>query len=210
MCGPLAGFACTRSAQRRAPLRYQLGRTLGYGLAGALAGRAGHVVLRLFPPGVVAFSLFAVLAAGACLLLARVLLLPRREAGDLIRLGSKPRARSLASMLIGLAPCDAAAFGMLSVFLPCGVLGAALLLAAASGDSRLGTAAMLGFATTSGVALVAAGALARALPLRASPAIRRWTGLALVLAALALTIRPATALVSTPTQSAGALVPHCH
>jgi hypothetical protein len=210
MCGPLSGFACTRSTQRRAPLRYQLGRTLSYGLAGALAGSAGHVVLHAIAPGVVAFSLFAVLAASACLLVARVLLVPRRQTGELVQLGTKSRARSLASLLIGLAPRDAAAFGLLSVFLPCGVLGAALLLAAASGDARSGATAMMAFATTSGAGLVAAGALARALPLRASPAIRRWTALALVLAALGLMVRPVTALVSAPTQSAGASLPHCH
>lgn len=210
MCGPLSGFACSRSTQRRAPLRYQLGRTLSYGLAGALAGGAGHVVLHAIAPGVVAFSLFALLAASACLLVARVLLVPRRQTGELVQLASKPRPRSLAALLMRLAPSDAAAFGLLSVFLPCGVLGAALLLAAASGDARSGATAMVAFATTSGVGLVAAGALARALPLRASPAIRRWTALALVLVAVGLMIRPVTALVGTATHGASASIAHCH
>jgi uncharacterized protein len=210
MCGPLAAAACSRSALRGAPLRYQLGRTLSYGLAGALAGSAGHVVLHAITPSLLAFSLFAALAAGACLLIARMLVAPRRAAGDLIQLDAKPRRRSLSGLLLRLAPRDPGAFGLLSVLLPCGVLGAVLLVAIASGDARSGAAAMMGFATTSGLALLAAGALFRALPPRASPVVRRWIAFALVIAALGLMIRPLHALVRAPRQQAVTPVLHCH
>jgi sulfite exporter TauE/SafE len=210
MCGPLAAATCARSTRRSAPLRYQLGRTLSYGLAGAVAGSASHVLLHAIEPGLLVFTLFAALAAGACLLVARLLVAPRRAAGDLIQLGDGPRRRSLSASLLRLAPSDPGAFGMLSVLLPCGVLGAALLVAIASGDARSGAAAMTGFATTSGLALLAAGALARTLPLRASPVVRRWVALALVVAALGLMIEPVHALVRAPRQHSGAQVRHCH
>lgn len=212
MCGPLAAFACSRSTRRDSPLRYQLGRTLGYGVAGAVAGHAGRALLHVLSPVPAAarFILFATLAASACLLVARTLLASWTEAVALVQLGSKPRARSLASTLLQLAPADPGAFGMLSVFLPCGVLGAALLVAAASGDARSGASAMVGFATSSGVALFAAGALVRAFRLRAPTVARRIAALALVVAAVVLMIKPVFVLIGGTPQSTGASAPHCH
>ena len=211
MCGPLAAFACSRSARRGSPLRYQFGRTLSYGVAGALAGHAGDALLHAITPGSVTARvvLFASLAAGACLLLARTLFAPRRHPAELAQLGRKPRARSLSSRLLGLAPRDAAAFGVLSLFLPCAVLAAALLVAAASGDGRSGALTMVGFATGSGVALFAAGALMRTFRLHASPIAQRLAAVALVLAAIGLMIHPLIALTSG-TARADAAAPRCH
>src|SRR5690348_11710538 len=85
MCGPLASFACTCAPRRDAAPRYQLGRTFGYGVAGALAGHAGSALLAVTPRGAAAWLAFAALAASACLLIAR-LLWPRRASERLVTL----------------------------------------------------------------------------------------------------------------------------
>lgn len=41
MCGPPAAFACSRKPAHGAPLRYQVGRTASYAVAGAVAGGLG-------------------------------------------------------------------------------------------------------------------------------------------------------------------------
>lgn len=207
MCGPLAGFACARTPRRDNALRYQLGRSFGYGVAGALAGHAGHALLDALPRGAVAWVVFAALAASACLLIARMIW-PRVASERLVPL-RVAQARSFSSQLMKLVPHDPLALGAISALLPCGALAAALLLAATTSAPVTGAALMLGFATTTGPALYVAMVATRGLALRASPLVRRLAAGALVVAALLLMIRPVTALVADPSQH-GAQALHCH
>jgi sulfite exporter TauE/SafE len=207
MCGPLAGFACSRTPGRASALRYQLGRSFGYAVAGALAGHAGHALLDALPKGAFAWVVFAALAASSCVLIARMLW--RRDASErLVSLRVSP-ARSFSSRLVRLVPRDPLALGAITALLPCGALAAALLLAATTSAPVPGALLMLGFATTSGPALLIAAVATRALQLRASPLVRRLAAGALVVAALLLMLRPVSALVANPSHH-GAPTAHCH
>lgn len=206
MCGPLSAFACSRSAARAAPLRYQAGRLLGYGFAGALAGQLG-TVLSLAAPSAPTVLVFAGLAALSCLLLAYSLVRPSRTADVLVQLGSAPRKRPWLDALARILPRDPSALGTLSVLLPCGVLGAALLSAVAAGSALFGTLLMVGFALSSGVALLSAAALSRLLSAHASRLTRSVVAALLVVSAVLIVARPVTALLASDTTHDA---PRCH
>jgi uncharacterized protein len=207
MCGPLATLACARSGRLSAPVRYQLGRTAGYALAGALAGHFGSA-LQVVAPGTSGWLVFSALAALACLALAYRLLRPRRSA-EFIALRSTPKRRSVFAVVAPLLPREPAAFGAATALLPCGALAAALLSAAATADATLGAATLLGFVTSSGAFLLATSLLQRLLPAGRSQLVQQLTAAALVVTAVALVARPIVALAK-PAQVHGAKAVHCH
>ena len=207
MCGPLATLACSRSAQASAPVRYQLGRTLGYALAGALAGHFGSA-LQVLSPGASTWLVFSALAALACLVLAYRLVRASRGQ-QLVTLRTEPKRRPLFSVLAPLLPREPAAFGAVSTLLPCGALAAALLSAAATADPTQGAATMFGFVTSSGAFLLAAGLLQRLMPAGRGKLVQQLTAAALVVTAVALVARPIVAL-ATPAQGHSAKAVHCH
>src|SRR5688572_24576111 len=73
MCGPLAASICSRRSARTSLLRYQLGRLVGYGAAGALAGGLGHVLRVTSSAPWLAYTLPAITVV-ALLMLARKVL----------------------------------------------------------------------------------------------------------------------------------------
>lgn len=207
MCGPLAAAACSRQAHA-APLRYQLGRTLGYGLAGLTAGQVGHVVRLALSP-MASLVLFAASSAAACLFVAYTYLREPQPRAQLVALGTAPRARRYTSALVQLLPREPTLLGAMSALLPCGVLAAALLAAAATGSGGFGASLMLGFATVSGVALVAAGTLARFV-VTASRGVKRGLAAVLVVVACVSVARPMRALLASPGSATAHAAMHCH
>jgi sulfite exporter TauE/SafE len=179
MCGPLAAAGCARTG-RAGLVRYQIGRSLAYAYAGAVAGHLGQG-LQLERAGWTAW-LFPLLTAAACVFAARGLLLLRRDAG-LVQLRSSARPKpSWFARLLGLLPRDPLPLGLLSILLPCGLLASALLAAVATGSARSGASFMFGFAASSGGAILGSGLLAQ-LAVRCSLSARR--GLACVLLVVA-------------------------
>jgi uncharacterized protein len=175
MCGPLAAAGCARTG-RAGLVRYQLGRSLAYAYAGAVAGHLGHG-LQLSGAGWTHW-LFPLLTAAACIFAARRLLQLRHDTG-LVRLRSAAREKpSRFARLLGLLPRDPLPLGLLSILLPCGLLAAALLAAVATGNASSGASFMFGFAMSSGGAIVGSGLLAQ-LATRCPLSARR--GLACVL-----------------------------
>jgi uncharacterized protein len=204
MCGPLVSVGCGQ-ARGTGPLRYQLGRTASYVCAGAIAGHVGEA-LAFAAPGRVGGWLFAALTASACLLAARSLL---GGGPRLVALRSSAAARSPLARLMALVPRDPAFLGLMSVLLPCGLLAAALVAAVATGSGRAGALLMLGFVTSSGIALLGAGWLFQLISPQASPRLRRILAVVLVLTAVLSIARPLRSEVI----SQHAFVPvthHCH
>jgi len=204
MCGPLVTASCGQQ-RTTGPVRYQVGRTLSYASAGALAGHIGEG-LALTAPGRLGSWLFATLTAIACLLTARSLLASGQR---LVRLRTAPAARSPIAMLWRLVPRDPLLLGLVSVFLPCGLLAAALFAAMATGNGQDGALLMLGFVTTSAASLLGAGWLIQRVPARASLPLRRVFATLLLLTAVVTIARPLRSeLMVSPANDH--MTHHCH
>jgi sulfite exporter TauE/SafE len=208
MCGPLCAASCRGSAAASAAgtLRYQLGRTLSYAFAGSVAGQLGALLERSW---LVATSplLVSLGAAAALLLLAARLWRPQRPRMGLVQLGRSASGTGAFARLLALVPREPAVFGTLSVLLPCGALAAALLLAATTGARLPGALLMVGFALTSGIGVIAGGALLSRLTAIASQRLARGLAIALTAAAIALCVRPLLQVASADNQEQPA---SCH
>ena len=202
MCGPLAAASCSHTG-RAGLFRYQLGRTLAYVYAGALAGHFGRG-LALYDARWSRW-LFALLTATACLVSALGLLRSGR-ARDLVPLRVAPRSRSLFSRLLRLLPRDPLPLGLLSLLLPCGLLAAAVLAAIATGSAPAGASFMLGFAAASGTAVLGTGFLFQLAP-AISLRLRRGLAVVLIVAAAWVVGRP---LVSLGSANAATHAHACH
>jgi uncharacterized protein len=208
MCGPLAAVGCRRggSSSRLALLRYQVGRTLTYVFAGAMAGHFGSAVV-LHVPAWTSWA-FAALAAAACAYAA--LRVARPRAPKLLPLRTGPRSeRSLHRLLYRLLPNDPLVLGLASIALPCGLLAAALLAAAASGNPERGAAFMGGFASASGAAIFGAGWLVQIAPQRGM-VLRGAMAALLIASALVALARPLAAANEEEKRSSSAAQPACH
>jgi sulfite exporter TauE/SafE len=199
MCGPLTAAVCGSQPSTSAPWRYQLGRLVGYGFAGHLAGQAGRV-LEPLGSGPWPQRLFLALVVGSTLLVAARLLWPAaRDVVPAARLVRRGSGSAGAGAFARLLPREPALLGTLSALLPCGALYAALLLAAATRSAQAGTLLMLGFCATSGFATTLVSALLR----RIDPARRRFgarfAALALVLSAGFWLARPLYPAALEPT-----------
>lgn len=203
MCGGVVGalaFAVApRALAARGMLRFALayngGRVTSYALAGALLavlGQQGVVML----PGARGYLALRVLA-GVMLVIAGSSLLGGRAGGLVERAGQQVWAllRRPGQALLPLENLRAAwLFGMLWGWLPCALVYAALLFAAASAGSvadpataaARGAATMLAFGLGTSPALVTAVfAAARLRDHLARPATRRIAGAVLIAAGLA-------------------------
>jgi sulfite exporter TauE/SafE len=198
MCGPLATYASGMG--RGATLRHQLGRGIGYVVAGLIAGGTGELVSQALPArwasAILSFTLAAALAVAAW----RLWRVPGTDAG-LVSVGRGPRRPSWSERLFAVLPKNAFGLGALTVVLPCGALYAALLLAASSGSALGGALTMLVFAAVSGVGLSVVSAVASKLRRLIgqgveAPFLRRVLATALMVGALLMVVRPVSQLTS--------------
>jgi Uncharacterized conserved protein len=171
-----AGGALARMSGA-ALLPYHLGRMLGYGLLGALAGMLAGVARATTGLGVL-LAIPLALAALVCLLLA----IDRAGAGWL-RAPALPAwaGRMLARLAADPRGARGVAMGLLLSALPCGLLYGALAGAAASGSALGGALAMAAFVLGTIPALIAV-ALSGRLLLRQAGAWLRPAGTAVLLA----------------------------
>jgi sulfite exporter TauE/SafE len=207
MCGPLSSMVCVR-AGRPGLFRYQLGRTLGYGGAGALCGHLGQSLAVAASVPAMRW-MFTGLAAVACLFAALSLL---RDRTPTVKLRLSRRVPAGLSAALGrILPREPLSLGVLSVLLPCGLLAAALLSAVATGDGAHGAALMAGFAVSTGCSLLGVGWFAQVTSARVSKLARKGMAVLLLAAAIVMVARPlvvATAPTDPPS-SLGAGV-CCH
>lgn len=160
MCGAACGGVIRGVGARPAPgmAQFQAGRLLGYSLAGAAAGLAVESFAWLSQHTAAlrpAWTLFHLAVLGWGLILLAQARQPQwvESAGR----GLWSRVRPLAQRRGGLV-----ATGALWIFMPCGLLYSALLVASLSGGALQGAACMALFAIGSGLSLgLAPGALGR-------------------------------------------------
>ena len=149
MCGGIAtGFSGGRAgASWLDALEPNLGRVLGYGAAGALAGMLGHGVVALAQTQWLALALRS--AVGLILVLAAVRLLDRQGRFAFLALPAQVTARWLAPLQRRLRPTDSGArrvlAGVLWGWLPCGLSSTVLLAAWLQGNALHGAMTMLAF-----------------------------------------------------------------
>lgn len=164
---------------------YHLGRIVGYGLLGAVAGASAGVVSQVT-------GLRQVLAA---LLLLAALLMARQAIGRLIperyraslrrrgpQLGVSPGypaflLRPIGSLMANPGGWNGFGLGLMLSALPCGLLYAALAAAAATGSALAGALAMLAFSLGTIPALVGVAVLGRLFLRRSGPVAQLAGGL---------------------------------
>jgi len=196
MCGGVVGalaFAVDpKQVERRGmlpfALAYNAGRVTSYIVAGTLLGLAGGEALAWWP-GAHAHLWLRVLA-GAVLVMAGLSLLGLGGPGALLeRLGQRLWAviRRPGQRLLPLATVPSAwAFGLLWGWLPCALVYATLLFAAAGADALRAAVIMFAFGLGTSPALILTATLSRrAGGLLRHPAWRRAGGAVLILAGLA-------------------------
>jgi len=195
MCGPVAAH----TAASRGVGGYLIGRLAGYAVLGTLAGSVGQLLGQLGPArwveALMSWSIAITLAFAAVRLL-----WPARAREQLVRLSKKPSAAKTTSMLAHVAG-DPLLLGVASALLPCGVLFATVLAAAAQGSPLLGATTMATFSVISGAALFGVAKIATRLSLRASG--KRVLGVVLAVGALVLILRPLPTLYAND-------LPPCH
>lgn len=171
-CALMCSTPCALAARgRREQTRLLAGRLLGYSAAGAVAAASAQALARMSEGAAVLQPLWAMLQAGLLVL-----------GLSLVVRGRVPLW--LANTRWRPAPGRSFSTGLAWVAMPCGLLHAALLLAALSNSPLGGGLAMAAFAVTSTLGLAVAPAWLARLPRRvgdASPALRL-AGLGLALA----------------------------
>jgi sulfite exporter TauE/SafE len=215
MCGPVAAYSSRSAAKGGA--RYHVGRALGYGGAGTLAGLLGQPVVHLLWDSNITLALSWSLAL--LMAIAAYRAWPRAQAGDreaLVQLtarkGSASNAQVGTSALLRLLRRGAGQpilLGLLSVFIPCAALWSGLIMAAASGSAGAGAIAMGAFSLTSATGLLASGWLASRV--RARPRHHRVLALVFAVGALVLVLRPLSMQQESASQvqASEAAPPHC-
>jgi uncharacterized protein len=176
MCGPMVlaySLPLPRAAgfRRALPhLAYNAGRLLTYTLLGAVAGVLGGGITTL--GRVSGFERAAVIAVGAAMILAGVLISGWLPRSGLVRIGTG--IPGVFSRLVGpLLKSGGArakfALGVILGFLPCGMVYATLLKAVHAGTPLAGAATMLLFGLGTSAALLAIGLFSSVLARRLGP-----------------------------------------
>jgi uncharacterized protein len=173
MCGGLVGSltlgldpACRRDPLRLLPLQlgYNLGRVAGYGLAGALAGGLGALLLQLGPLQTVQRTLYSL--AGVVMVLLGLYLggwWRRLAMAERLGLVLWRRLEPLSRRWLPVRrPGQALAVGLVWAWVPCGLVYSVLITAVTTGSSFNGALLMLAFGAGTLPNLLGIGLLAGA------------------------------------------------
>ena len=173
MCGGLVGSLTLGldPARRRDPWRllplqlgYNLGRVTGYGLAGALAGGLGAILLQLGPLQSVQRILYGL--AGVLMLLLGLYLggwWRRLALVERLGLGLWRRLEPLSRRWLPVRrPAQALAVGLVWAWVPCGLVYSVLITAVTTGSPGNGALLMLAFGAGTLPNLLGIGLLAGA------------------------------------------------
>ncbi|HYF07745.1 MAG TPA: sulfite exporter TauE/SafE family protein [Acetobacteraceae bacterium] len=182
MCGPFVLAQATATADRSASggmlrrlsgaalLPYHLGRMLGYGALGALAGGVAGLAslatgLRFVLAGLLLLAALLMFAQASTRLAALVPHLPAPRLPAVLE-------RHLGALLAAPTGLRGVALGLMLSALPCGLLYAALAGAAAAGSALGGALAMMAFVAGTVPAMVGVALLGRFFGRRNGPALR--------------------------------------
>lgn len=200
MCGPLAAYACSGQPGASGQARYQLGRFISYSGLGAVAGTIGGATAVSLPQAWGSALLSWSLALGLGLAALRLWRRPNQPLVTLRKKQDAP-AESAVSRALGGLGRHPFFVGLGTALLPCGALAAAVLIAASTGHTALGSLSMLAFALVSGVGLVGASWIFERFASRPRPATSRVLAVVLALGAVLFVIRPVHALRTGDTTS---------
>jgi sulfite exporter TauE/SafE len=186
MCGPLVGLVAPVLGRRRLPaLLYQIGRVSTYALIGALAGLAGA--------GADLTGLGAGLSVVAGVMM---LLMAVRQTARAPAVGNAWWTRQLARALDVVAglrathpQASALGAGAINGALPCGLVYAAALVAAAAGRPLDGAGVMLAFGAGTIPALLGVWIAASSVPAAIRRRLAMLTPVALVVVGMLLVLR---------------------
>ncbi|MDK9701321.1 MAG: sulfite exporter TauE/SafE family protein [bacterium] len=203
MCGPLAAFGCTSVSSRSsisAPALFVLGKFLSYSLAGLLAGSIGAWLIE---QGWLMRTQAWVSLAGGIIMAAALLyhwLVPAKSgANSLVARFLRPLLRySITSGETTLVQRILPPFllGVSAALLPCGLLHAILIRAAATGDSVTGMLVMQAFGIGTTPALLGIGILLRWIPVGLQRYANRFGELLLFVMAGVLVYRGVSGILS--------------
>ena len=207
MCGPVS-LLCMQ--QKGGVIRYLLGRLASYTLLGAIAGSIGAEIGAAMRNPTVAAALswslaIALFITGQRLWRGRGATLSSgfvKLGGDQSRSGNLTKRVGKVLAYLAQKP---GIIGLLTPALPCGALTSALIIAASFADTRAGAAAMAGFAVSSSLGLALGGALLGPLFKRSIRPVRRTLGVACMVGAVVLAVRPIDAM-----RLHGGEAAHCH
>ncbi len=207
MCGPLVIATSAAGGGARGHLAYNFGRILTYSVLGMAAGEAGGGlgVLASLP----GLERWVALASGVLLILSGVWMLgliPRRT---LIQVEETSWTRRLlghtAPLLLKPGILARFRLGLMLGLLPCGLVWAALVKAAATGNAAGGGATMLAFGAGTAGALLAIGLFAAGIQRRFTRHGTRVAAVAMIAAGLVVAWRG-----TLPMQAPGTGGPACH
>ncbi len=219
MCGPIAAYSAKCSS--RGTLRYQIGRAIGYAMAGGGAGLLGQPLVHFLWDS----DLTTALSWALALLMASAAYRawPRSPSQSipeepLVQLHSaKTRdadadAKGNGTLLVRLLkrfPAQPLLLGGFSVLIPCAALWGGLVIAASSASLLGGALAMSAFSLTSSTGLLATSFFAGRL--RKRPSHHRVLSLIFALGAVALVLRPITMHLQSADAKGGdeTAAPHC-
>ena len=192
MCGGIAGALGARARTRAALVAGHAGRIAAYGFAGAVFGALGAAGSAALEWG--GAPALAPVAGGLALAAVGVKLARNgRGLAFVDRFGARAwavLARHAPQLAAGSGVRAQVLTGAAWGFMPCGMTYVALVPAAASGGAIEGAITMAVFGVATMPALLAAGALARALVALRSPRLRFAAGIAVVALGLVSTASP--------------------
>jgi uncharacterized protein len=156
MCGPIVlSYSIGSRPSMAGHLLYNAGRILTYGLLGAIAGGAGFAV------NLVGTERTAAISFGVLMVLAAMVMsgsVPRQVLVQVNRSGISSRySRTVGRLLQAPSARSKLALGLALGLLPCGLIYAALLKAAATGSATAGAASMMSFGIGTSGTLLAIG-----------------------------------------------------
>jgi uncharacterized protein len=192
MCGPIVlSYGIGGGAGTAAHLSYNLGRVLTYSLLGAVAGSAGHALIRI-----AGIEQTAAIVSGVVMVAAGVLMSGAVRSSRLIQIGVTPSfSRFAGKLILAQGPARKLALGLVMGFLPCGLLYAALLKAASTGSAFGGAASMAAFGIGTSGALLAIGLFSSALRVRLGGWTNRLAAASIVVLGIVLVVRGVLATI---------------
>jgi uncharacterized protein len=207
MCGPLVMAAGAAGGGARGHAAYNAGRIATYSMLGMAAGEAGGgVAVMAALPGL---ERWVALASGLLLILAGVWMLGLIPQRRLVQIEQSSMTRRLlgltAPLLLTPGVFNRFRLGLLLGLLPCGLVWAALVKAAATGSALDGGATMAGFGAGTAGALLSIGLFATGIQRRFTRHGTRVAAVAMIAAGMFVAWRG-----TLPIPVSGTGGPACH
>ncbi|MDX1980009.1 MAG: sulfite exporter TauE/SafE family protein [Bryobacteraceae bacterium] len=176
MCGPIVlavGMPVSGASRLRRLLlhgAYHLGRVATYALLGMAAGWLGSGVSML--GGLARLENAAALVSGGLMVITALVMVGSLRRPGLVEIGPAPwLTRASARLLQSVSPLRKAGLGLMMGLLPCGMVYAALLGAAASANALDGAVMMAAFGAATALPLLGIGLVSSAL----GGTLRKWS-----------------------------------